>query len=273
MTEENSHGNSWWGDLRLGENESARWHIGPLDLAVCRGPLEWQLAYGWDRGRSESDDWDFELGAELPGELAQHERFVVGETSPRVAVRPALADRAIVSLPRLPLELLPEREATLYVGSPIWVRVEIGEPPVTLRELPSRRLSDTWFGGSTRDGELCYATHTRARLLAESLPVLSRSAVTAVRIRNRAASPLSIERLKLPVPMLSLFCDELGRLWTEEVTLSRNEESEMASLDIGQGPPAAAAGAELLTPPRSTTEPNLWIRAFSGLFGFGRREV
>jgi hypothetical protein len=178
----------------------------------------------------------------------------------------------VVSLPRLPIRLLPECEATLNVGSPVWVRVEVGKPAVTLRELPSQRLSDTWFGGSTREGELCYATETRARLLAENLPVLSRSAVTAVRIRNRAPSPLSVERLKLPVPLLSLYCDRLGRLWTEEVTLTRNEESEMASLDIGQGPPDAAIGAELLTPPRSATEPNLWIRAFSGLFGFGRRE-
>ena len=264
---------AWWGELRLREGQSARWRIGSLELAARRGRQEWLLAFDWDPARPETEDWQLELDAELSDELADHERFVVGETGDRLALRPLLADRPVVSLPRLPVQLLPEREATLYVGTPIWVRVEAGEPAVTLRELPSRRASDTWFGGSTREGELCYATQTRARLQAENLPVLSHSAVTAVRIRNEAASPLSVERLKLPVPLLSLYCDQRRRLWTEAVTLIRSEEeSEMASLDIGDGPPPEAAGAELLTPPRSGSEPTLWIRAFSSLFGIGRRE-
>lgn len=270
MTDDRTGCNGWWGDLRLAVDETARWHIGPLELAVRRGRREWQLAWGWDPERSEAEDWEAERDAELPEHLAHHQRFVVGQTGERVAVRPTLADRPVVSLPRVPVHLLPEREATLYVGSPIWVRIEVGEPGVTLTELPTRRTSDTWFGGSTREGELCYATQTRARLQTENLPVLSRSAVTAVQIRNQAASPLAVERLKLPVPLLSLYCDDQGRLWTEGVSLTRSEESQMASLDIGDGPPAQAVGAELLTQPRSSTEPKLWIRAFSSLFSFGR---
>lgn len=267
-----SSGGTWWGDLGLAEGNAAQWRIGPLDLTVCRGRREWQLAYGWDPGRFESQEWDLRPDAAMPEEPAHHERFVVGETGDRIAVRPALADRPVVSLPRLPFHLQPEREATLFVGSPVWVRVEAGEPAITLRELPSRRLSDTWFGGSTREGELCYATQTRARLHSENLPVLSRSAVTPVRIRNQAASPLSLQRLKLPVPLLSLFCDRQGRLWTERITLTRTDETDMASLDVNEGAPHEAADAELMTAPREGAEASLFIRAFSSLFGFGRRE-
>ena len=270
MTGAQADSGSWWGELRVAAGEAMQWRIGPLTLALCRGHREWQVAHAWDPARSDSQDWErFE---EAMPEEAHQERFVLGETGDRIALWPVLADRPVVSLPRLPLHLLPQREITLYVGSPVWVRVEVGEPGSTLRELPSRRPSDTWFGGTTLDGELCYATRTRARLNPENLPILSRSAVTPVLIRNQAPTPLFLERLKLPVPLLSLFCDRQTRLWTEGVTLTRTEESDMASLEVRQGASAEAAGAELLTPPRARAETNLWIRAFSSLLGFARGE-
>ena len=97
--------------------------------------------------------------------------------------------------------------------------------------------------------------------------------MTPVRIRNEALSPLDLERLKLPVPRLSLFCDPQNRLWTEGVTLTRTEESDMASLDVREGAPAEADGAELLTPPRDATETSSLVRAFSSLLGLGRSEA
>ena len=272
MTAAASDGDSWWGDVRLAVGEAARWRIGPLSLSVSRGRREWQLAYDWDPDRSESQDWE-RLDDALGEDPEHQERYVVGETGERIDLRPALADRPVVSLPRVPLHLLPQREVTLFVGSPVWVAVAAGDPTVQLRELPSRRLSDTWFGGSTRHGELCYANLTRACLNPENLPILSRTAVTPVRIRNEAPSPLDLERLKLPVPRLSLFCDPQNRLWTEGVTLTRTEESDMASLDVREGAPAEADGAELLTPPRDATETSSLVRAFSSLLGLGRSEA
>ena len=158
------------------------------------------------------------------------------------------------------------------VGSPVWVRLEVADPPTVLRELPSHRPSDTWFGGNTRVGELCYATETRALLHLENLPVLSRSAVTPVRIRNLAPSPLALERLKLPVPLLALYSDRRGRLWTQGVTLTRTEESDMATLDVRPGPPSEIEDSTLMSPARNHQESTLWTRAFSGLLGLARVE-
>lgn len=272
MTAAPANGDTWWGDVRLAESESARWRIGPLTLAVSRGGREWHLAFGWQADRSESQDWQ-RLDDASREDLEHEERFVVGETGDRITLRPALADRPVVSLPTVPLHLLPQREVTLFVGTPVWVAVAAGEPAESLRKLPSRRLSDTWFGGSTRQGELCYANLTRACLNSHNLPILSRSAVTPVLIRNEAPSPLDLERLKLPVPRLSLFCDPQNRLWTEGVILTRTEESDMASLVVRDGAPAEADGAELLTPPHDVTEASSLVRAFSSLLGFARTEA
>lgn len=259
----------WWGELRLAEGAVARWRIGPLELTVCRGRDEWQVAWRRDPALAESQEWSLDRPESMPEKPDHQERFVVGRTEETIAVRPALPDRPIVSRPRLPFHLLPEREVTLYVGSPIWIRLEAGEPPTTLRELPSHRPSDIWFGENTREGELCYATETRALLHLENLPVLRRSALTPVRIQNRAPSPLHLERLKLPVPLLELYSDPQGRLWTQGVTLTRSEESDMATLDVRAGAPAEASETVLVTGARETSEAGLWTRAFGSLLGLG----
>ena len=80
MTRKDGDNGSWWGDLRLAENQAARWRIGPLELVVRRGRHEWQAAWGWNPERTDSQDWELEREAELPEEPQHHERFVVGET-------------------------------------------------------------------------------------------------------------------------------------------------------------------------------------------------
>lgn len=267
MTAAAGDGDSWWGDVRLAEGETAQWRIGPLTLAVSRGRREWQLAYDWDPELDMAQDWEHEAGAPFPEEPPNHERYVVGDTGDFLTLGPKLADRPVISLPRVPFHLLPEQETTLYVGSPIWLRLSVGEPPVEIKQLPTRRPSDSWFGGSTREGEACYAIKTRALTDLDKLPVFHRSAVTPVLIRNQAADSLWLEKLKLPVPYLSLFAGQDSRLWTERVSLTRSETSGMASLDIRSGPPEEAPGAEPVTRPRLTHEPNLLIRAFGSLFG------
>ena len=52
----------------------------------------------------------------------------------------------------------------IYVSTPLWVRVDVHDPPQFLQEIPVIRPSDTWFGPSTREGELGYAGRTHGRL-------------------------------------------------------------------------------------------------------------
>ena len=47
MAETAGHEADWWGELRLAEGAVAQWRIGPLELTVCRGRDEWQVA--WQR--------------------------------------------------------------------------------------------------------------------------------------------------------------------------------------------------------------------------------
>ena len=73
-------------------------------------------------------------------------------------------------------------------------------------------------------------------------------------MRNLADSNLSVERLKLPMPNMSLFASEDGQLWTETVTLQREQEGELASLQLGKKPPSTISKPRLVSGPREEPE-------------------
>lgn len=257
---------SWWEAVSLEPGTTARWRIGGLRLAVYRSAREWLLSTE-EVEELEEPDWSLDRLDQRPEETDDVERHVFRQTDDRIRLRPALADRPIVTSPRIPLYVPPGEEATLYVGSPLWIEVETGDPPRTLRELPLRRPSDTWFGPDTREGELCYATRTRAALDLGNLPRTGRRVTTALQIRNQADTPLRVEKVKLPVPLLSVFdSPSTGLLWTETVTMVRRGEAESADLEVHDSPPPEAGNTTLLTEPRERPERGLLTRAVGSLF-------
>lgn len=138
-----------------------------------------------------------------------------------------------------------------------------------LRELPSLRLSDTWFGSTTREGELAYALRSSARTRLDEMPLRSHRILTPVVLENRASDALLLERLNLPVPFLSVFEEEARGLWTECVHMLRTEEGDTARLDVRRGPPEETSGAVKRSGPRRTHETGHLFRAFGSLLGFG----
>lgn len=90
---------------------------------------------------------------------------------------------------------------------------------------------------------------------------------TAVRVRNQAGTNLAVEKIKLPLPNMSIFTTPEGRLWTETVTLTRQEDGDMAAIDLGKTPPSHIEGTKLLTGPREQPAKGLFTRVFSGFTG------
>jgi hypothetical protein len=256
---------AWWEPFEVPSGQQATLSLGPLVIHLHRGLDQWTLS----TEQGKEGDEPIRAGRTLDeGGLSagQYARYVLHSPRGQLAFRPALADRPVVVRPRQPVFILPGQQITLYISTPVWIRVEAGDPPRLLQEVPVMRLSDTWFGPSTREGELCYAARTHARHALDELPLRPHRAVTPVRIHNRADSHLPIEKLSLPVPLLSLFGGADGSLWTEGVNLTRTAESELASMKIDPGPPRDAAGAHLLGGPRRHPERGGLVRAFSGLF-------
>lgn len=220
----------WWKSRELRQGSRLVLELGPMHLELGRGDGEWLLCC--------------ETGAEKEGPAAGRvavvkglpatvdERFVHDGPDSQVTFAPLLGDRPVVVRPRQPVYLLSRQEVTFYLSTPVWLKILVGQPSTTLRELATVRLSDTWFGPSTRVGELCYANRTHARRKLEDLQPRPHRAITPLRIRNSANAPLPLEKISLPVPILSLFGAEDGSLWTQGATLVREEVSDLASVKI-----------------------------------------
>jgi hypothetical protein len=243
----------WWGKFSLENCKARSWRVGPLQLWVQALPSELRVATRLETDPMLFDDFLNPLPtAEEPDAGADVRRFGL-QGSPRyVTLYPALADRPVVARPDIPLTLPPGRQLTIYISTPLWVRLEADEPPEVLMDHPTFRPSDTWFGPSTVRGELCYASRTQAHIDLAELIKRPHRAISAVTIHNRASDLLTLKRIKLPTAHLSLFVDTSGFLWTQSLTLERESatENDLAFMHLAATSPPEAGETQRVAPPR-----------------------
>ncbi len=267
MTDNFTNQSTWWGQFELALGKSLQWQIGPLTLLVQHLPGEWQIFHNSEEENEDNAiSWNMNETDQSPDDLNKTSRYIFRREAQQIEIKPALADRPVISRPRSPFNLPAGEEVTLYVSTPLWIEICAGESPKKLEEIAIQRPSDTWFGPSTREGELCYASRTSCRHNLEEIPLRPHRAITPVHIKNRADTTLLIERLSLPVPMLPLFANKDGVLWTPKVTLIRDRDGDMAALRIDDNAPQEASNACLINPPRKTAGVGTLVRAFGSLF-------
>jgi hypothetical protein len=255
----------WWGRFSLGVGERGLWHVGPMRLGLSRHRQELSVDYRENAEPRDARFFECPTTATLDGSAVVRNRYAFAETPEVVWVRPALADRAVVVYPENPFHVTAGESITLFCSTPLWIRVEAGSSRLALMETAIERPPDTWIGPSTREGELCYATKTAARLDRASVPRHPHRALTELRIRNAASDTLRLERVNLAVPYLSVYAARDGGLWTESIVLERTPSATIGRLQIGQ--PPVPSEAERITPARLTSDPGgILVRAFSALF-------
>ena len=210
------------------------------------------------------------LAIEIPAKTEPDEegftfsRYTTRFDGATLKLLPRLADRAFVVRPELPLFLPAGDEAVLYVSTPVWISGCLSGGDCTeLFEIPSIRASDTWFGRDTCEGELCYATRTHARTDLGTMGARPHRAVTPLEIRNQGSDVLPIEQLRVPLPALSLYQDDGGRLWTDTVSLVREEDESSAAMTVSEARSEQTAGRTLLREPSKRVESGTIISAFS----------
>lgn len=273
----------WWGEVTLDVYKGGQWEIGPSTIWVYRSSHDWRVVSRPSTDPVTADPMAERSSVTVPVEVDEMtavleaeddnlhtNRYSVRATNETVALRPALADRPVVARPEHPLSVLPGESVTLYLSTPLWVRVVLVDSDRQLLEVPSHRMSDTWFGPSTREGELCYATRTAGRLRLDKLPLRLHRALTPLQIRNRAQDALALERVQLPAPHLALYRTADDVLWTEAVTMTRREGDDGADVRVKDGPPSDVGEATPLQAPRTPSKQGLFtstFSAFGSLFG------
>ncbi len=254
---------AWWGDQVIGVGQARRYRIGTLDLWIKCLPREWRIAHVEDREQPDRAE-QLGPGPDLPPpEGAEIMRFGTHPGDEKVILRPRGADRPVVIRPDPALGLPSGESVVFYVSSPVWVEVaaDVGRPMV---EIPVTRPSDTWFGPSPREGELCYASRTKARLFLSELPPRPGRAITEVRVHNQGHGLIPIERVAIPMPNLSLFATEAGVLWTPSVVVTRKDQP-LAEVQVDSKPSAMAGATRRVSPARRPGAPSFLFRALGAL--------
>lgn len=265
----------WWGEFSLKEGETGCWHIGPTHFWLTHRTHEWRVCH-----ESQPDPLEMQTSVHVPLDSAAQSdfeqntitgatvlRFVKQASENQVSVLPALADRPMVIRPETPLSILPEQTVTLYVSTPLWVQFHVKDR--LMADLPSLRPADTWFGPSTREGELCYTSRTSARLVLDDIPQRMNRAVTPMVVRNRGSDLLQLERVQLPVQHLTLYRSIHNFLWTSPVEVVREPDQQSVSIDIQPTPPSEASQPEVFIKPRVALRTTI-INRIGGWFGLQR---
>ena len=257
----------WWGDYEVAANQTLRWQLGPKTLWITRGDHEWRVALARGQDLLDSRLVIAEPEEEPAGDDDDIDvsRFASRSENRSVRLGPALPDLTVVVKPTQPFVVPGMEETTLFVSTPLWLRVYFDGKEAELVDTPIVRPSDTWFGPDTMTGELCYALRTSARLHLEHLPRRPHRAISAVRIRNNAPSVLHIEKLRVPVQHLSLFASTEGHLWTEALRLEREEGSDGTNVRLDDKPTEAVA-TERIARPRKKMSKGFLLDAFGEFF-------
>lgn len=252
----------WWGTFDLAVGDTLTHNVGPANLVVERTHQEWRISVTRYPNSTSAHP---SANNNATVEPTVH-RFALRQTHGPLRISPVTADRPVVSEPVDPLHIVPGATVTFYVSTPVWYCIEVGDPRVALLDDFIVRSSDTWFGPSTREGDLCYASRTAGRLDIFKLPVRPERAITAVTVRNKTEAVLPLQRLSLPAPHLAMYADAKGMLWTQDITLAQIENSELAELTIKDGPPVGANAPKRLNTARERGGHSGFFRAFGAIF-------
>ena len=258
---------TWWGDYRLALNSYAFWKIGPLSLQLMRRDKEWQVTYLEEIQTKENENlWFFEDNYSEEIEQGKTHRHLFTQTEDGLKVMPRLPDRPVVVKTAKPFNIHPGQQAEIFVSIPLWLAVSVGADNLQIQELPIVRPSDTWFGPSTMEGDLCYSSTTQGRLTLQELPTRPHRATSSVLIKNNMDKTLTLEQFSLPAPYLSLFSTDEGGLWTESITLLNDDESDLAKVSVSEAPPKQNNNPTRVAEPRLKAHQNMLLRTFRVLF-------
>jgi len=259
---------NWWGDVSLALDEIKVWSLGERKIAIQRLEKEWVI-------------WNKELDSESTTQITvtslktastfsdlPYSRHLVSQTTDPIHISPILADRPIVARPATSLNILPGEQVELYISSPLWFLMKLKLKAFPIVDIPFLRPSDSWFGPSTMEGELCYAKYTDARVNLEQIEKRGHRAITPVVIKNQHTETLVIERINLPAPFLMLYADEQQDFWTQEVEITYHSDNDKAGLRLNPNPPKKGVGnMTLISDARQISDNHHFVKSIKSLLG------
>ena len=244
------------------------WNIGDRKIAIQRFDKEWVI---WNAETSSENSSPISLKTLKTSNTlvdVPFTRHLFKHTEETLIISPSLADRSIVARPASKLNIPSGEEIELYVSTPLWFTVKPKSKSAAIADIPFWRPSDSWFGPTTMEGELCYAKYTDAKVSLSKLEIRHHRAVTPVLIKNEHDEMLTIERINLPAPFLTLYADKQQQFWSDKIEITHHSDTQKAGLRLRNHPPEQLGeDAEIVSIARLSSHESHFVRSIKSLLG------
>lgn len=250
-----------WGKQSLEEREIKHLSVGELHIW-----LKYQNEEIWI-AQAYNDEIKRKGSLDQPPKDTEWSRWAHKNGSTEVAIKPVFPDKPLVVHSEYSLKISPETEIQIYTRIPVWVRILLADNDYQLIELPSVKLSRTWFGIET-EGELCYHAKTKARRDLSNVDKKPYLVSCPIKIVNKSSEELTFSHFCFRVERLSMFLHE-NELWADETQIIYQGEDLHSEVIMTGKLHKGITKKQLLTKPRKQIHKSLATRTFKRFFKVG----
>lgn len=214
-----------WGSFSLSSSEEASAYVlGDLKLWLKLKDEEIWIGHRY----AEHGENNTGIASKAPPEDLEWARWAPKDPVEQVKIMPVFPDLPLVVNSEYPLRVNPGGSIQIFTRIPVWVRISIGKKDTVLTELPTIKLSKTWFG-TPMEGELCYWATTKARRSLSNVERKPYLVSCPIQITNKTEEDLDFEKFCFRVERLKIFSfDE--ELWSDETRIVYQGKSKIATL-------------------------------------------
>lgn len=247
-----------WGGVSLEEEETKCFSVGDLHLWLKYRDEEIWIAHGYN------DEFTEEIKVKGPSEDHDWSRWAHKAGSGELNITPVFPDMPLVVHSEYALKVSPHTKIKIFTRVPLWVRVSLSQNDYTLTELPTVKLSRTWFGTFT-EGELCYHATTKARRDLSKVDKKPYLVSCPILITNKSEEELDFEHFCFRVERLSIF-EHQNEFWADETQILYQGTDLNSEVVMTGKVPDGVSRDKRVSKPRKQIQKSLATRTFKRIF-------
>lgn len=248
-----------WGRHSLQTDKVQYLKVGDLHLWMQQKKDEVWIGHRYDHKGLEEKRTNHDAPEDL-----EWSRWAPKEMEDSVTLLPAFPNLPLVVNSEFPLHVSPGSTIQIFTRVPMWLRISMGKKDRVLTELPTVKLSRTWFG-TTMEGELCYWATTKARRSLSNVERKPYLISCPIQISNKTDEDLDFDKFCFRVERLKIFSWQ-DELWTDETRIVYQGEEQHSDISMSGKLPKGLENAELVSPPRNPVQRSFATRTFRKIF-------
>jgi hypothetical protein len=196
----------------------------------------------------------------LKGEVISS-RFIIPQ-SDHIFIVPGLPELPVVIKPVNGLSILPGQVFHTFIEVPLVFQLHCGtlKSKLLLQEISSQELSRSWFGDPD-NGEIAYYLESAMATSVDSLSKDYFCIHCPVTINNKTNQILSLERMILRVPYLTIYKSH-ERLYTNRTKIIYRGQDQISQINILKTPPDVHEQLTVASLPRMAMDSGVLHKSF-----------